>query len=207
MRHIVSDLLHLPHQRFDAVEHRIEIHGEFVPFVTRAVQGYPLAEAALHDGTAGRVDGFDAAHCAPRDEHAGDPSEREYQQDTQGQGRFDLARELIKVVDVFSHQQMAAVREGLERRPQQLVLARTKVAPPAGAFHGRWPVREVAGERSERRVSEQVNAAIEALVRETLRDRGDQSAASRARVGFLENREFRHDRVVRPAAHEEVVDQ
>jgi hypothetical protein len=79
-------------------------------------------------------------------------------------------RELVEIVDVFSHQQMAAVWERIERRPKHWsALARTEVDPSAGAFYGRWPVREVAGEQSERRVGEQVNTAFEALVGETLR--------------------------------------
>ena len=55
---------------------------------------------------------------------------------------------------------------------------------------------EVAGERSERRVGEQVNAAFETLVGEALLDRGDQTAASRASVGFSQDCMLRRDRTI-----------
>ena len=64
-----------------------------IPFVARPAQGYPLAEAALHDGAAGRVDGLDPPHRAPRDGHAGDPGQHEDQHDAQGQRHVDLLRE------------------------------------------------------------------------------------------------------------------
>ena len=43
VRDIVGDLLHLRHQRFDALEHRIEVLGKLIPFVPCSAQGYPVA--------------------------------------------------------------------------------------------------------------------------------------------------------------------
>ena len=42
----------------------------------------------------------------------------EYQQDAQGEGGLDPRRELVEIFDVSSHQQMRAVGERLESRPQ-----------------------------------------------------------------------------------------
>ena len=83
-----------------------------------------------------------------------------------------------------AHQQMTAVRERLKRARSSGIgrrsgSARPEIAPSAGAFRPEASL-EVAGERSERRIGEQVDAAFEPFVGEPLRDRGDQSAAPRA---------------------------
>jgi hypothetical protein len=43
VRDIIGNLFHFRHQRFDAVEHRIEVLGELIPFVPCPAQGYPVA--------------------------------------------------------------------------------------------------------------------------------------------------------------------
>src|SRR5262249_57617429 len=81
VRDIIGDLLHLGHQRFDALEHRIEVLGELIPFVPRPAQGYPPAKTALQDGSAGRANGFDPSYSAPRDGDAGHRRKNKYQSD------------------------------------------------------------------------------------------------------------------------------
>src|SRR6476620_11368772 len=97
---------------------------------------------------------------------------------------------------------MATVRQCLERHPQQgPAVLRSEIAPSSGTFHGRWPVRKIACERSKRWPGEEVNAPFEALFSDPLRDHSDQSAAPRAGEGILQAREFRSDRMIRSAAH------
>jgi len=87
-----------------------------IPLVPCPAQRYALAEAALHDGSAGRVDGFDPPDRAPRDGNAGQPGKDEYQRDAQKQGHLDLARERVEIAGVSSDQQMIAVGKRVERR-------------------------------------------------------------------------------------------
>ena len=158
-----------------------------------AAQRNPLAKAALHDGAGGRVDGFDASYRAPRDGRGRNRADDEYQHNTQAQCCLDLFDELINVVDILSHQQMAAVRERFECRSQQRPVDRdriplpcTEIAPSAEAFQARWPSSEIARERGERGVGEQIDATFEALIRGALSDCGNQSGASRIGVDLLQ---------------------
>src|ERR1700730_10135327 len=89
---------------------------------------------------------------------------------------------------------MVAVGKCFERRSQQwsirrirLPLRRTEVVPSIGAFQGRWPDLEITGDRSERRVGEQVKGAFETVLGEALLNRGNQPAASRAVAAFLQD--------------------
>jgi hypothetical protein len=43
VRHTVGDLLHLPHQSFNAVKHQIEVGGQLIPFISGPFQGNSLA--------------------------------------------------------------------------------------------------------------------------------------------------------------------
>jgi hypothetical protein len=52
-------LLDLAHQRFDAVQHVVEIFRDAVPFVMGAAERDALVQSARHDGPAGGVDLLD----------------------------------------------------------------------------------------------------------------------------------------------------
>src|SRR5450631_3317422 len=79
VRDIVADLLDLPHQGFDAVQHQVEVLRNAIPFVVGAAERNTLVETALHDGPAGGVDLLDPPHRPPRYQDAGDPRDHEYQ--------------------------------------------------------------------------------------------------------------------------------
>ena len=87
----------------------------------------------MHDGSADRVNGFDPPHRAPRDGDAGHRRKNKYQSDASEKGRFDLVRELIEIVDLFSDQQMTAVRERIECRSQHRRVHRIRL--PLHATH------------------------------------------------------------------------
>ena len=59
---------------------------------------------------------------------------------------------------------------------------------------------EITGDRSERRIGQQVNSAFQTLVGDALLDRRDQPAAPGAVVGLPQDRIFRRDGTVRSAA-------
>src|SRR5262245_50839868 len=91
---------------------------ELIPFVSRPMQRYALAKAALHDGSAGRIDGFDSSHSSAGDGNTGRTRKNEYQRKNKGEGGVDPLRESVEIPDVLSHQQMVAIWKGLKPRAQ-----------------------------------------------------------------------------------------
>src|SRR5437899_2204798 len=97
---------------------------------------------------------------------------------------------------------MGTVRECLKGRSQQrsaccirFPIRRTEGCPSVGGLQ-RWrPDFEVAGEWDEGRVGKEVNTAL------ALRDRADQSAASRAGESLLQVHKLGLDRLIRSDAH------
>ena len=74
------------------------------------------------------------------------PASTNINSDAQAQRRLDLLRELVEIVDVFSDQQMTAVRERIKRRPQRWTVGASgfhsralKSPHPLEPFNGRWP--------------------------------------------------------------------
>ena len=157
MRDIVGRLLHFAHQDFDAVEHRIEVFRQLIPFILRPEQRHALAKTALHDGPAGGVDRFDPADRAPGDSETGNDGENENQRDNERKGEIDLPPELIEIADVPSDQQMGPVGErgeigANERRLRRVRLPflHAEVASAGAASQYRRPAREISGQHRER---------------------------------------------------------
>ena len=111
VRDVVGRLLHLAHQRLDAVEHAIEVLGEPVPFVAGSAQRNPLAEIALHDRAADRVDRLDPSDGAARDidgHHSGEDEDHRQRQRERG---VDLCGKAAQIVDVLADQEAQGRRE------------------------------------------------------------------------------------------------
>ena len=136
VRHIVGDLFHLRTSNASDATRSIEVRfaESSIPFsVLRPAQGGSgLTEAALHDGAAGRVDGFDLPHRTPCDGQRWPP--RRARVSTRSPGPRHA-------VSIFSanlaggrrysfHQQMVPSGAVSERRPQQRSVRR---AGSAGA--------------------------------------------------------------------------
>src|SRR5260221_13233212 len=81
--------------------------------------GYSLAEASLYEAYAGSVLSIDPPHRAQRQENDGYRAKNERKQDTQAKGYLDFFCELIKIIDIFPHQQMVPVRQRLKRCAQR----------------------------------------------------------------------------------------
>ena len=113
VRDVVGRLLHLAHQRLDAVEHEIEVLGEPVPFVARAAQRNAFAEIALHDRAADRVDGLDPPDGAARDVDGHHARQDEDHQQRKRERGVDLGGEAAQIVDVLADQQMQSRRARL----------------------------------------------------------------------------------------------
>src|SRR5262249_45813961 len=208
VRYAVGDLPHLGHQRFYALKHRIEVLSKLIPFVPRPAQRYPLAEAALHDSSAGCVDCLNPPYSAPRDRNAGSRSKNKYQRDDQCQGGGDLLRQLIEIAYVFSNQQMVPVRKRFKRCSQQrsvlrirLQGARTEVAPTLDAPQLGGPDLKITCHRREGGIGEQIEAALETTVGNTALYRCNQPTASRSLVSFVQDSTLRRDRAIRLAQH------
>jgi len=96
---------------------------------------------------------------------------------------------LIEVIDIFSDQKVVTVRQSFKHRSQRCIrlpLRRTEVGPSAHALQCRWPDPEIAGDRSKRRLCQQVEAAFETSIGDVLLDRADQPNSSRIDVRFLQ---------------------
>ena len=66
----VAHLLDLPHQKFDAIQHGIEICRELVPFIGSAMNRYSSLKVALHDGSASGIDALNPSDRPTSDDHA-----------------------------------------------------------------------------------------------------------------------------------------
>src|SRR5258708_39901080 len=76
-----------------------------------------------------------------------------------------------------------------------------EVAPTFGPRQDRWPDLQIAGDRSKRRICEQVEAAFETFVGDALSDRGNQPVASRPVVGLPQDDMFCRDGTIRSTTH------
>src|SRR6516164_4044658 len=100
MGHVVRNLPVRFDQFPDAVEHRIEIFREPIPFVAGPAQRYALSEPASHDLSARRVDRFDARHRAPRGRYSGRGSEDQKQHGGRGETDRDVLAKSVEIADV-----------------------------------------------------------------------------------------------------------
>ena len=173
-----------------------------------AAERDPLVETAEHDGPAGGVYLFNPPHRAARHEDTGDPRNHKQQPGDRNHGRLDLVRKAVEFADIPSHQQTIAAWKCLEHRPYQRPVCRVgqrpagaKLRPSASCRDRRRPCLEVAGERSERCIDENIDVICKALVGDALFDQGDQTVAARSFVGGLQIRNLRHDGAIRSAAH------
>jgi hypothetical protein len=204
VRDVVRDLLDLAHQGLDAIEHQVEVLGDLIPFVARSAQRNPLPEAVMHDGAAGRVDGLDPSDRAPRDRNARHARQHQEQYEAPGERRPGLAGELVEVADILSDQQARAVGKRFEfgardaRRDLRLAVAHVDIPRSVGAGERGRPSFDIAGEPGQRRIGEEIHAAVETSVGDAPFDRGDQRVASAAVPRGQQQRTFRRDRAVRP---------
>ena len=89
MRDVVGDLAHAGHQPLDLVEHAVEIGGELVELVARAVQRHAVGQISGHDPLAGAVHLLDAAQQVAAHHRAADQADAERDQPGPQQGRLD----------------------------------------------------------------------------------------------------------------------
>src|SRR6516164_10595989 len=111
MGHVVRNLPVRFDQFPDAIEHRIEIFREPIPFVAGPVQRYALSEPASHDFSARRVDRFDARHRAARRRYSGRGSEYQKQHGGRGETDCNILAKSLEIFDVAAEKQMMAVRQ------------------------------------------------------------------------------------------------
>ena len=126
MGDVVAHLLDLTHQRFDAVQHQIEVFGDAVPFIMRAAQRYALVQPARHDRGAGGIDRFDPPHGAAGHQDARHRRHHKDQRDDRDDGHPDLRGKAVEIADVPSDQQPVAILQGLQHRPHQRTVRRRR---------------------------------------------------------------------------------
>src|SRR5271163_3220391 len=119
MGHVVGDLTVRFDQFPDAIEHRIEIFREPIPFVTGPAQRDALSEPASHYFSARRVDRFDPCHRAPRGGYSGRGCEDQKQHGCRGETDRDVLAKSVEIFDVAAEKQMMTVRQDLIRHTQR----------------------------------------------------------------------------------------
>src|SRR5512132_1852249 len=101
VRYIVGDLFYFLHQCFDAIEHRVEVFCNVIPFIVRPAKRNTLVQTALHDSATGHVDCLDPSYGATRDQNGGHAGQDEYQGNAPYERRLDASSEGVKVVSIL----------------------------------------------------------------------------------------------------------
>ncbi len=137
MGDVVGDFLQARHQRFDAVEHGVEVVGETVEFVAGAGDRQPVAEIAFHDVARRLGHGVDAVQHAPRDEEAAGEAEHDHDRHRPTPRREHDVVEPLALLEVAADQQAEAAGQ-FEHAHQRVVLGTVRifrlVKPPVGGL-------------------------------------------------------------------------
>jgi hypothetical protein len=143
----------------------------------------------------GGVDRFNPADGAPRHGDAGHRRKNEYQHEDEGQNEVNLPGKLSEIAGISPHQQMRSIRQRFESCAQQGLISRFgirflcgEVAAARAARKCGRPLLEVAGNRAERRIGQQIYPVLQALTGSELADRRDQLVASAVLVCRDEDR-------------------
>src|SRR4029453_683714 len=108
----------------DAIEHRVEVFCNVIPFIVRPARRNTLVQTALHDSATGHVDCLDPSYGATRDQKGGHAGHDEYQGNAPYERRLDASFEGVKVVSILAHQQVITVRKRVKRSAQHRLVER-----------------------------------------------------------------------------------
>src|ERR1700733_6406710 len=100
MRDVVGHLFEAPHQRFDALQHAIEVEREAVELIAAPGDPQPSREIARHDGLGGPGHGVSALEDAPAYEDAADDAEHDDERNRPAAGDLDDVEHALALVEV-----------------------------------------------------------------------------------------------------------
>ena len=205
--HVVTHLLDLAHQGFDAIQHVVEVLCNAIPFVAGATERDALVQPARHDGAAGGVDRLDPPYRAARHKDACHCRHDEGQCNDRNDGHLDLSGERVEVADVPPDEQPVAAGKFCQHGPHQRVVRgirrgrrRAKFRPSRGRCRRR-PILEIAGKDRRRAIGQKIEMLGKTAVGGPQPDQIDQPVATGLLVSFAQAGGLGDDRTVRPAAH------
>ena len=105
MGDIVGHLLQAAHQRFDALEHGVDVVGEAVEFVAGAGNRQPAGKIAGHDGLRRSGHGIDAVEHPPADEETAGKAKHDDQRERPASGIGNDAVEALALLEVAADQE------------------------------------------------------------------------------------------------------
>ena len=111
VRDVVGDLAHARQQALDLVEHGVQVAGEHVELVARALERDPLAEVAGHDPPRGAVDRIDPAQHAAAHHEAAGQAQQQGQADAPADRLLASATGSAEVLDVAADQETEVAGE------------------------------------------------------------------------------------------------
>ena len=114
MGDIVRHLLEAGHQRFDPLQHGVEIVRQPIEFVAAASHRQPAAEVALHDPSCGAGHGVDPAQHASRNEHATGEPQHHNDQHRPLRGLGDDAEDAPALFEIATDQQAKAAAQFID---------------------------------------------------------------------------------------------
>ena len=165
MRDVVGDFLQTPHQRFDALEHGIEVIGKPVEFIAGAGDRQSAGKIARHDHLRLLGHGVDAAEDAPADEEAAGETEHDDQRQRPLPGIGNDAEQPLALLEIAADQKTEAAGQlhYLYQRAVLVALRRFEPAivgfEPTGMIeHARLKRADVTGEALPGRRRDQIEA-------------------------------------------------
>ena len=208
MGDVVADLADAGDQLGDAVEHLVEVRRQPVELVVRPAHGNSAVERAGHDFAAGQVDGVDAAQHRSADQHPARDAEHQREGDSPADGFAEPRVDLQPLPNVAADEQAEPAGQLEYPRAAQIDGAAPvgifelegDPAVGAGIFPG--PGAEVAGERAEAGVGQEVEPPARPRLRRAAVERAHQADRAELRILLGEPADLGLDRLVGLARHE-----
>ncbi len=171
------------HQRLDLIQHLVDRDGEPVEFVAHARDRHAPREIAAHDALAGLTHGIDPAQHSPAHDEAAEETQNQRNSERATESFQNQPFEVRTAAGVAADEQPEAARqhEGVGADGAvRLLAARTPGRDLHPTVFGPGslarPGAEIAGERLERGIGEEVDAVRIAVGAAALLDDGDQAA-------------------------------
>ena len=155
---VVGDFLQPHHQRFDALQHGVEIFRQAIEFVAAAPDRQPPAEIARHDALGGAGHGVDAPQHPPRDKDAAAEAEHDHDQHRPLRGLRDDAEQPPALLEIAADQQPEAAGQFGDAHQRAMIGGVLIVEPAVGGLRpARWsPSRPAPASRHCRRCASPV---------------------------------------------------
>ena len=146
---VVGHLLEAAHQRFDALQHAVQVEGEAIEFVGAAGNRQPARKVAGHDGLRRRGHRFDAIENAPAHEQAARHAEEDDERHRPTPGKRDDVEHPLALFEVAADQQPDTARKPRHQH-ERVVLSRFGLLQPTvGGLDPALPLDDAGLKRAD----------------------------------------------------------